>query len=344
VTEYQIKLRILIFQITIIFVFLVFIAQLIRLQVFEGGKYRQLADRNRFQTVEIDAPRGIIYDRNGNLLVRNRPIFDVAIVPAYLPEDTTARAEVFAKLANLLRLPITNSGVRNIPDHNAYFRSFLHHEYTRLPGRQVRNTRSRKLSGAPKGIQDAVENAPPFAPYQPVIVATDISAEDAATIEQNRLNFPGVFIQTASKREYLTGALTADVLGYVGPIPPSQTDRYPALKYNPNDDVGLIGVESSFEDMLHGSKGEELVEVDVTGRKIKTIGTTREAQPGNNLTLTIDVDLQQFVTDALQTAIDDSPGQSGSALVLNAQTGEILAMVSLPTYDNNLFAEGISAR
>ena len=343
-TDYQVKFRILIFQAIIILVFLVFIGQLWRLQFFEGAKYRQLADRNRFQTEEIDAPRGIIYDRNGNLLVRNRPIFDVAVVPAYLPEDTTARAEVFAKLADLLRLPITNSGERNIPSHNAYFRSFLHHEYTRLPGRQVRNTRSRKLSAAPKGIQDAVENAPPFVPYQPVIVATDISADAAATIEQNRLNFPGVFVQTDSRREYLTGALTADVLGYVGPIPPAQTDRYPAPTYNPNDDVGLVGVEASYEKELHGSKGEELVEVDVTGRKIKTVGTTREAQPGNNLTLTIDVDLQKFVADALQTAIDDSPGQSGAAVVLNAQTGEILAMVSLPTYDNNLFAEGISAR
>lgn len=343
-TDYQVKFRIVIFQIIIVVVFFVFVGQLVRLQILEGEQYRQLADRNRFQTVEIDAPRGIIYDRNGNLLVRNRPIYDVTIVPAYLPDDTTDRAEVFAKLADLLNLPITNSGVRSIPDHNAYFRSFLHHEYTRLPGRQVRNTRSRKIASAPKGIQDAVEDAPPFAPYQPVIVATDISAEAAATIEQNRLNFPGVFVQTASKREYLTGELTSDVLGYVGPIPPTQTDRYPTPLYNPNDDVGLVGVESSYEQALHGSKGEELVEVDVTGRKIKTIGTTREAQPGNNITLTIDTDLQQFATDALQTAIDDSPGQSGAAVVLNAQTGEILAMVSLPTYDNNLFAEGISAR
>lgn len=331
-------------QTIIVLVFLVFIAQLWRLQILQGAQYRQLADQNRFQTVEVDAPRGIIYDRNGNLLVRNRPIFDVAVVPAYLPDDTTARAEVFAQLAELLRLPITNGGVRDIPDHNAYFRSFLHHEYTRLPGRQVRNTRSRKLASSPQGIQDAVENAPPFAPYQPVVVAEDITPEAAAIIEQNRLNLPGVFVQTASKREYLTGALTADVLGYVGPIPPSKTDRYPTPIYNPNDDVGLVGLESSYESQLHGSKGEELIEVDVTGRKVKTVGTTREAQPGNNITLTIDTELQQFVAQQLQTAIDDSKGSSGAVVVLNPQNGEILAMVSLPTYDNNLFAEGISTR
>ncbi len=325
-------------------VFLAFVVQLWRLQILQGETYRQLADQNRFQTVEVDAPRGIIYDRNGKLLVRNRPIFNVAIVPAYLPENTSARADVFAQLADLLQLPVTNGGVRDIPDHNAYFRSFLHHEYTRLPGRQVRNARSRKFTSSPQGIQDAVEAAPPFAPYHPVVVAQDISPDAAAIIEQNRLNLPGVFVQTASKREYLTGALTADILGYVGPIPPTQTDRYQPPLYNPNDDVGLVGLEASYESQLHGSKGEELVEVDVTGRKIKTVGTTREAQPGNNITLTIDTDLQQFVTEQLQAAIDNSPGQSGAVVVMNPQNGEILSMVSLPTYDNNLFAEGISAR
>ncbi len=343
-TDYQVKLRLLIFQSGIIVLFALFVVQLWRLQVVEGKKYRQLADHNRFQSVEIDAPRGIVYDRNGNLLVRNRPTFNVAIVPAYLPDDTTAKTQVFARLAHLLKLPITNGGIHDVPSHNGYFRSFLHHEYTRLPNRQVKDSRSRKLASAPQGIQDAVANAPQFAPYQPVIVATDVAPDVAAIIEQDRLNLPGVFIQTGSEREYLTGDLTSEILGYVGPIPPSQTDKYPADLYSPNDDIGLVGLEASYEDQLHGKKGQEVVEVDVTGRKIKTIGDTSVAQPGNNLVLTIDLDLQKMVTEELQVAIDNSKGKSGAAIVMNPQNGEILAMVSLPSYNNNLFAQGISAR
>lgn len=343
-TDYQVRLRLLIFQGSIILLFGVFVIQLARLQFFEGEKYRQLADRNRFRTVDIEAPRGIIYDQGGNLLVRNRPIFNVEIVPAYLPEDPTTEAQLFARLAGLLKLPITNGGAREIPWNNAYFRSFLHHEYTRLPDRQVRNSRSRRLAESPQGIKDIVDNAPIFAPYQSVVIAEDIDPEVAATIEQDRLNLPGVFIQTGSEREYLTGELTSGILGYVGPIPPNKVDNYQPPLYSPDDHVGLVGLEVSYEDLLHGTKGREIVEVDVTGRKIKTIGDATPAQPGNNISLTLDIELQQFVTDQLQAAIDESGGQSGATVVLNPQTGEVLAMVSLPSYDNNLFAQGISTR
>ncbi len=343
-TEYQIKLRLFFFQAGIVLVFSAFVFQLWRLQFLEGEKYQNLADRNRFRTEEIAAPRGIIYDRNGNLLVRNRPIFDVVIVPAYLPDDTTQTTQVFARLADLLQLPITNGGVRAIADRNAYYRSFLHHEYTRLPARQVKNPRSRLLAKSPQGIKDAVDNASTFAPYQPVTIATDVASDVVAIIEQDRLNLPGVFIETGSERDYLTGDLTAELLGYAGPIPPGQVDAYPDSIYDPNDDVGLVGLEAGYEDALHGIKGQRLVEVDVTGRRVTGIGAEIEAQPGHNLVLTIDLELQKLVAEALAQAIEESDGQSGAAIVMNPQNGEILAMVSLPSYENNLFAQGISTR
>lgn len=342
--EYQVKLRLFIFQVVILLLFGLLAVQLWRLQVIEGAEYRRLADLNRFRTVDIDAPRGIIYDRNGNLLVRNRPVFDVAIVPAYLPEDPTEQAHVFARLSEMLQLPITNGGVRKVAGANAYYRSFLHHEYTRLPNRQVRNSRSRLLSKAPLGIKDAVESIPSYASFQSVVIATDVDAEIAAVIEQERLNLPGVFVQTGSVRDYLTADLTSAILGYVGPISPEKVDRYASPKYGPNDQVGLIGLEVNYEAQLHGIKGQEIVEVDVTGRKTKTIGDPIPAQPGNNLILTLDLDLQKFVTEQLSEAIETSHGQSGAAIVLNPQNGEVLAMVSLPSYNNNLFAQGISAR
>jgi penicillin-binding protein 2 len=344
VAEYRVRLRILIFQIAIVLFFGLFVLQLWRLQVLQGEKYQQLADRNRFRPVQIEASRGIIYDRNGNLLVRNRPTFDIVIIPAFLPDDSTARAKIFTKLSNLLQLPITNGGQRSIASHNAYFRSFLHHEYTRLPNRQVKSSRSRLLDKSPQGIKGAVDNAPPFAPYQPILIAEDVDPDVAAIIEEDRLNLPGVLIQTGSVREYLTGELTSQILGYVGPIPPYKVADYPEPVYGPNDDVGLVGLEARYEDQLHSIKGREIVEVDVTGRKMRTIGDAIPPQPGNNLTLTLDLELQKFVTEALAAAIEESGSQSGAAIVMNPQNGEILAMVSLPTYDNNLFARGISAR
>ena len=343
-TEYQVKLRLLLFQAAIILVFGFFVLQLWQLQVLQRETYQQLADGNRFRTVEIEAPRGIIYDRNGNLLVRNRPIFNVVIIPAFLPDDSTAKTKIFTKLSNLLQLPITNSGQRRIASHNAYFRSFLHHEYTRLPNRQVKSSHSRLLNKSPQGIRDAVDNAPSFAPFQPILVAEDIDPEVAAIIEEDRLNLPGVLIETNSVREYLSGELTSQVLGYVGPIPPDSLANYPEPDYGPNDKVGLVGLEAGYEDQLHSIKGREVVEVDVTGRKMRTIGDVTPGQPGNNLTLTIDLELQEFVTRELAAAIEKSRGQSGAAIVINPQNGEILAMASLPTYDNNLFAQGISAR
>ena len=342
--EYQVKLRLFLFQITILLVFGLFTIQLWRLQFVQGAQYQALADVNRFRSVTIDAPRGIIYDRYGQLLVRNRPIFNIAIIPAFLPEEDTERAEVYARLANLLQLPITNAGERQIASHNAYFRAFLHHEYTRLPNRQVKNSRSRRLQETPKGIKDAVDSAPPFAPYRPVVIAEDIASHVAAIIEEDRLNLPGVIVETDSIREYLTGKMTSQILGYVGPISPERLANYPEPRYNQNDLVGLVGIEAEYEDQLHGIKGNETIEVDVTGRKMRTVGDKVSAQPGNNLTLTIDLELQEQATFALQAAIDRSGGESGAAIIMDPNTGQILAMVSLPSYDNNLFAQGISAR
>jgi penicillin-binding protein 2 len=343
-TEFEVRLRIFTFISLIVTVFTIFGGQLWRLQVWEGERYRRLADRNRFRQEEVRAPRGIIYDRDGRLLVRNRPKFDVVIIPAFLPDDSTDRARIFARLSELLVLPITTGGERAVASHNGYFRFFLHHEYTRQPDRQVRSTRSRLLAKAPQGLRDAIEAVVAIAPYQAVEVAEDVDPEVVAIIEEERLDLPGVLVQIDTEREYLTGDLTAHVLGYVGPIPPDEVNRYQAAGYGPNDQVGLVGVEASYEDWLRGRKGYETIEVDVTGRKIQTVGEPLLAQPGHNLTLTLDLDLQAYIQQQLAEAIRTSSGRDGVTIVMDPRTGEILAMVSLPTFDNNLFAQGISAR
>ena len=106
-TEFQIRIRSLMFRLVVLMVFLIMGAQLWNLQIVQGETYRELADANRFRLNQVPASRGVMYDRNGELLVRNRPIFNVTIVPAFLPDDATTEAKIFARLSELLELPIT---------------------------------------------------------------------------------------------------------------------------------------------------------------------------------------------------------------------------------------------
>lgn len=343
-TDYQVKLRLIIFRglIALAFAFLAF--QTWRLQVSQGEEFRLLADQNRFRTVTLDASRGIMYDRNGVQLVRNRPTFNVTIIPAFLPHDETARARVFARLSELLDTPITTA--RGPGDAMAL----------REPGpfpisrnaapweRQAGDGLGGPGAPMPKGIRDIVDEVDQIAPYRPVTIKKDVDPITTALMEEESLHLPGVLIETVPVREYLTGELTAQILGYIGPIPQALVEEFEAKGYAPNDRVGLTGLELQYEDLLHGTKGLEVIEVDVSGRKVRTVSDPIPAQTGHNLKLTLDLDLQQAVTDALARGIRDTSQRSGVAIAIDPRNGQILAMVSLPAYDNNLFAGGISAR
>ena len=341
-TDYQVKLRLVIFRVLVALTFVFLAFQTWRLQVSQGEEYRLLADQNRFRTVTLDAPRGVIYDRNGVQLVRNQPTFNVTVIPAFLPDDETARTRLFARLAELLGMPITT--VRGPGDAMAL----------REPG-PFRTNRSGSpwegragdgLGGpggpTPKGIRDVVDAVSLLAPYQPIVIKKDVDPAAVALLEEESLHLPGVLVETAPARDYLTGELTSHVVGYTGAIPETLADDFKAGGYGPNDRVGLTGIELEYEELLRGIKGMENIEVDVNGRKVRTVGEPALAQPGHNLKLTLDADLQQIVTDALARGIKGSPRQAGVAIVLDPRNGQILAMVSLPAYDNNLFAGGIS--
>jgi penicillin-binding protein 2 len=343
-TDYQIKLRLIIFRGLVALAFVFLALQTWRLQVTKGEEFRLLADQNRFRTVTLDAPRGVMYDRNGAQLVRNRPTFNVTIIPAFLPDDETARAQVFARLSKLLNTPITTA--RGPGDAMAL----------REPGpfrvshndapweRQAGDGLGGPGAPAPKGIRDIVDAVDLIAPYRPVTIKKDVDPTVIALLEEESLHLPGVLVETVPVRDYLSGELTAQILGYTGPIPQTQTDEFETKGYAPNDRVGLTGLELQYEDLLHGTKGLEVIEVDVNGRKVRTLSDPIPAQTGHNLKLTLDLDLQQAVVDALARGIRDTPQRAGVAIAMDPRNGQILAMVSLPTYDNNLFAGGISAR
>ncbi len=132
----------------------------------------------------------------------------------------------------------------------------------------------------------------------------------------------------------------------MGHVPESELEDYRARGYSQTDQVGLAGLEVTSEEELHGKDGRQTIEVDVNGRKIRTIGEPEAARPGNNLVLTLDLGLQRAATEALQDALNKSQGftkaTQGVAIALNPRNGAVLAMVSLPSYDNNLFAKGIT--
>jgi penicillin-binding protein 2 len=343
-TNYEIKLRLILFRglIAAAFIFLAF--RTWHLQATKGEEFRLLADRNRFRTVTLDAPRGVMYDRNGLQLVRNRSIFNVTVIPAFLPDDDTARARVFVRLSELLKMPITTApgpgDAQALREPGPFPISHDEAPWQRQTGDGIGGP------GAPppRGIRDMVDAVDLIAPYRPITIKEDVDAVTVALLEEESIHLPGVLVETVPVRDYLTGDLTAQVVGYTGPIPQEQVSEFEAKGYTANDRVGLTGLELEYEDVLHGTKGLEVVEVDVSGRKMRTVSDPVPAKTGHNLMLTLDLDLQQAVTDALERGIRNTPQRSGVAIAMDPRNGQILAMVSLPSFDNNLFATGISAR
>jgi len=316
--------KITLFRTIIVFLLSLLALQTWRLQIVQGEESQERANRNRFRLVSIPAARGVIYDRQGRLLVRNIPSFIVSIVPADLPPDR--EEEVIQRLASLLEMPVESQ----------------------LDSELSSPSQSPHLLGLEQwfrpGIRDLIEEGRKN-PFLPVILAHDVPREVAFLIEEEHLDLPGVMVQIEAQREYIGGPLLSHIIGYVGPIPEEEAESYlerPGSDYEPNDLVGLTGVELTFEEELRGKKGRKHVEVDVAGREVRTVGSAIDPQPGYNLILTIDLDLQKEATEALQEGMTAAGSQSGVVVAMDPQTGEILALVSLPSYDNNLFMGGIS--
>ncbi len=305
--------RLNLIKIAAVVAFVILLARLWQLQIIGGERYRVLADRNRLRLVQVDAPRGVIYDRWGRILARNIPSYEAVIVPADLPEDEAKRREVLAHLSRLLYPTVGKA-----PGHLR-------------PADVDPDLLTR--------VREGMKN-----PYQPIVVGKRLSEDVAFLIRQEHLSLSGVHVRVKALRQYESGPLFSHVVGYVGNIPAEKSEEYEAKGYDPaRDKVGLMGIEYTFEPYLRGQKGRKLIEVDVAGREIRTIGREYPPVPGNSLYLTLDMDLQAAVEEALREGIEKAHSDSGVAIVMDPRNGQILAMVSLPSYDNNLFAEGISA-
>ena len=176
--------------------------------------------------------------------------------------------------------------------------------------------------------------------FKDILIKTDISREEVAFIEENNMRLPGIKIKAEPLRNYVYKDLMSHTLGYLGEISKSKLKNTNNLFYSQGDFVGKNGLENIFESTLRGKKGNKEVEVDVSGRELKTIRRL-PSESGNNLILTLDVKVQA----ELEKAMTSTPEKivNGSAVVIKVQTGEILAIASKPTFDPNEFAEGITS-
>jgi penicillin-binding protein 2 len=175
-----------------------------------------------------------------------------------------------------------------------------------------------------------------------VTIARDVPENVARLISEAGVALPGVQVVVESRRQYPLGPLVSQIVGYTGPVSAEQMADLRPRGYLPDDRIGRAGVESTFEAALRGEYGLQSVQRDATGRPIQTLGVVEEPVAGSSLKLTIGTREQQHAEKALLWGIEEAGLERGVVIVMNPQTGEVLALVSLPTYDNNLFATGIS--
>jgi len=286
----------------------VLVLRLYFLQVMSGGLFAEMAQENIIRTKSIPAPRGNIYDRNGELLVKSIPVFAIAVEPR-----------------------------------------------TVLNSEESLQFLSRNLSIDYQSLIEKLQSAN-ISYLERVILAQDIDYQTLITFKENLTSLSGVEVIDIYLRQYNYGFLAAHVLGYTGEID-EQTlslQRYRDI-YEGGDQIGISGVEQSYEEILKGVKGRVTYEVDPLGRPVSTIEEI-DYIPGNDIYLTLDIELQRKVEELLYQAvmeIRERPVETGSdetfrvpggaVVILEADTGDVLAMASYPTFNPEVFVGGISS-
>jgi penicillin-binding protein 2 len=191
------------------------------------------------------------------------------------------------------------------------------------------------LGRAPEELRERLDRRQQGIPvFQPVVIADDIDQAMVAAIEARSLEHPGVIVQAEHKRQYPKGLVAAHVLGQVGEINRAQLDAWEPGRYRAGDIVGQNGVERVYNSALAGRAGDEQVQVNSAGRTMRVVNQV-PPQPGDRLTLTIDLPLQQHAEALLE-------GRAGAIVALDVKTGGVLALASAPTYDPNMFARRIA--
>lgn len=319
-------MRIWVFLGVVALVFAIFIGRLFILQVVEKDQWVAKAQDNSVSTFNLPALRGVIYDRNGTILARNVASYNIVLTAANLPDDAGATQQIFRELSDLVGVPVS---LGEISPDNPYVPCVSEH-----------------------GIQQIAEYGEASQPYLPVKLACDVTENTAMIVKEKASDWPGISVDTQPIRDYPTGSLTSNLVGFLGPIPANQEQEYRQAGFDPNrDKVGYAGLELQYNTLLAGKNGQRTSEVDVAGQVVRPdILPPTAAQSGESLRLTIDTRLQQAAETILKNEMQDWNNyfgkivySSGVVIAINPKTGEILAMVSYPNYENSRMSRYIPA-
>jgi len=260
------------------------------LQVVQREYYHTLAEQNRISFVPVVPNRGLILDRNGEVLAANYSAYTLEITPS--------------RVANVERAIDELASVIDV------------------------SPRDRRRF---KKLQEESKN------FESLPIRTRLTEEEVARFAVNRYRFPGFEIKARLFRSYPHGEVASHAIGYIGRINESDVKRIEqgglSTNYKGTDHIGKLGIEGAYEQELHGATGSEQVEIDAGGRAIRAL-SRNEPVSGNNLRMTIDIKLQKVAEDAFQEF-------RGALVAIDPKTGDILALVSKPGFDPNLFVDGI---
>ncbi|MDD4066701.1 MAG: penicillin-binding protein 2 [Clostridia bacterium] len=356
--------------IIVFLVAIVLISTLFYLQIIKGEEYRTQSNNRLLRENVVQAPRGDILDRNNNVLVSNKMGFSLMLYKINI--STEKLNESLLKITNILikngdkyvnTLPIgfdengnvifTNSEENQViwkenykynSEDTAYDVLLKLKEKYKIQNEDLQEVRI--IAGQRFDIEKTGYGA--FYPYQ---ISSNISRQTINEIEEQNDNFPGINISTIPLRMYTMGSFAAHILGYTGSV--SIDDLKNNSIYSRNDIIGRSGIEYVFEKYLKGTNGIKKVEMDFNGK----INEEYEVDPsikGNDVILTIDGNLQKVAEEKLKDNIEKissggfkykyEDANAGSVIVMDVNTGEILAMASYPTYDPSLFIGGISTK
>jgi penicillin-binding protein 2 len=265
-------------------------ARFIWLQVLQREHYHTLAEANRISVVPVVPNRGLILDRNGEVLAANYSAYTLEITPGKVSDVERAIDE----LATVMEV----------------------------------SPRDRRRF---KRLQEESKN------FESLPIRTRLTEEEVARFAVNRFRFPGFDIKARLFRSYPNGDVASHAIGYIGRINEADVRRIDAAglstNYKGTDHIGKLGIEGAYEKELHGVTGSEQVEIDAGGRAIRAL-SRNEPQSGNNLVSTLDIKLQRVAEEAFQE-------YRGAMVALDPKTGDVLALVSKPGFDPNLFVDGI---
>ena len=280
--------KFIVFQVFVSIAFIVLLGRFYYVQILESDLYLQASERNRIRHISIEPTRGLILDRNGKILVDNKPSYSVYAIP----NEIQNLGYTFEMLAKIL---------------------------DKKPSDLQRLYKRRRRG-----------------PFQRIKLARDIGFDKLAWLEEKRLDLPGIVTDTTPRRFYPSKVLAPHLFGYISEISERELKKYDDGEYESGDVIGIKGIEKVYEKHLRGEDGYRFVEVDARGKEVKVLKELggKQPRPGKDVVLSIDSPLQEYLEMEMM-------GKRGGAVVLNCKNGQVIALVSKPDYDPEIFTRRI---